>query len=49
LFAGFEGEGGPWALGFGADTIFQTSAQFSNLSSLPFSATFAAEYRIARR
>ena len=40
LNVGFEG--GPWGLGFGADTIYQTSAQFSNLSSLPFLATFAA-------
>jgi hypothetical protein len=46
LFAGVEGEGGPWGLGFGADTIFQTS-QFSNLSSLPFSATFAANNIVA--
>jgi len=47
LFVGVEGEGGPWALGFGADTIYQTSAQFSNLSSLPFSATFAANNIVA--
>jgi hypothetical protein len=47
LFVGVEGEGGPWALGFGADTIYQTSAQFSNLSSLPFSATFAANNSVA--
>jgi Domain of unknown function (DUF5666) len=47
LFVGVEGEGGPWALGFGADTIFQTSAQFNNLSSLPFSATFAANNIVA--
>jgi hypothetical protein len=47
LFAGIEGEGGPWSLGFGADTTFQTSAQFSNLSSLPFSATFAANNIVA--
>ena len=40
-------EGGPWALGFGANTIYQTSAQFSNLSSLPFSATFAANNIVA--
>jgi hypothetical protein len=47
LFVGVEGEGEPWALGFGADTIFKTSAQFSNLSSLPFSATFAANNIVA--
>lgn len=47
LFGGVEGEGGPWGLGFGADTIYQTSAQFSNLSSLPFSATFAANNMVA--
>jgi Domain of unknown function (DUF5666) len=47
LFVGVEGEGGPWGLGFGADTIFQTSAQFSNLSGLPFSATFAANNMVA--
>jgi hypothetical protein len=47
LFVGVESEGGPWALGFGADAIFQTSAQFSNLSSLPFSATFAANNIVA--
>jgi hypothetical protein len=45
LYVGFEG--GPWGLGFGADTIYQTSAQFSNLSSLPFSATFAANNIVA--
>jgi hypothetical protein len=45
LYVGFEG--GPWALGFGADTIYQTSAQFSNLSSLPFSASFAANNIVA--
>jgi hypothetical protein len=45
LYVGFEG--GPWGLGFGADTIYQTSAQFSNLSSLPFSATFAADNIVA--
>lgn len=47
LFTGVEAEGVPWTLGFGADTIFQTSAQFSNLSSLPFSATFAANNMVA--
>jgi hypothetical protein len=47
LFVGVEGEGGPWALGFGADTIFQMSSQFNNLSSLPFSATFAANNVVA--
>jgi hypothetical protein len=47
LFAGVEGEGGSWALGFGADTIFQTSAQVNNLPSLPFSATFAANNMVA--
>jgi Domain of unknown function (DUF5666) len=40
-------EGGPWALGFGANAIYQTSAQFGNLSSLPFSATFAANNIVA--
>jgi hypothetical protein len=45
LYVGFEG--GSWALGFGAETIYQTSAQFSNLSSLPFSATFAANNIVA--
>jgi hypothetical protein len=45
LYVGFEG--GPWGLGFGADTIYQTSARFSNLSSLPFSATFAANNMVA--
>jgi hypothetical protein len=40
-------EGGPWALGFGANAVYQTSAQFSNLSSLPFSATFAANNAVA--
>jgi hypothetical protein len=45
LYVGFEG--GVWGLGFGADTIYQTSAQFSNLSSLPFSATFAANNIVA--
>jgi uncharacterized protein DUF5666 len=47
LFDGVEGEGGPWALGFGGDTIFRTSAQFSNLSSLPFSATFGSNNMVA--
>jgi hypothetical protein len=45
LSVGFEG--GPWGLGFGADTIYQTSALFSNLSSLPFSAIFAANNTVA--
>jgi hypothetical protein len=45
LYVGLEG--GAWGLGFGADTIYQTSAQFSNLSSLPFSATFAANNIVA--
>ena len=40
-------DGGPWGLGFGADTIYQTSARFNNLSSLPFSATFAADNIVA--
>lgn len=45
LYVGFEG--GSWGLGFDADTIYQTSAQFGNLSSLPFSATFAANNIVA--
>ena len=47
LFDGVEGEGDSWGLGFGADTIFRTSAQLGNLSSLPFSATFAANNMVA--
>ena len=47
LFSGVEGEGGPWSLGFGADAIYQTSAQFSNLSSLPFSAIFGSNNIVA--
>ena len=35
-------EGGGWALGFDASTVYRTSAQFGNLSSLPFPARFDA-------
>jgi hypothetical protein len=35
-------EGGPWALGFGTTTVYKISAQFGNLSSLPFPAKFDA-------
>ena len=35
-------EGGPWALGFDTNTVYKTSAQLSNLSSLPFTARFDA-------
>ena len=35
-------EGGGWALGFDASTVYKTSAQFGNLSSLPFPARFDA-------
>jgi Domain of unknown function (DUF5666) len=35
-------EGGGWALGFGTTTVYKTSAQFGNLSSLPFPAKFDA-------
>ena len=34
--------GGGWALGFDASTVYKTSAQFGNLSSLPFPARFDA-------
>ena len=35
-------EGGPWALGFGTNTLYKTSAQFGNVSRLPFPARFDA-------
>jgi hypothetical protein len=44
LQVGFAGSS--WALSFGADTIYQTS-RFSNLSSLPFPATFSADNIVA--
>ena len=39
-------EGGPWGLGFGS-AAFRISAQFSNLQSLPFSASFNATNMVA--
>jgi hypothetical protein len=35
-------EGGGWALGFDTNTVYKPSAQFVNLSSLPFPARFDA-------
>jgi uncharacterized protein DUF5666 len=46
LFAGSQPVGS-WSLGFGADTLFQVSSQFSNQSNLPFSPIFNASNMVA--
>jgi len=46
LFAGATPEGA-WSFGFGDDTLFQVSAQLSNLSKLPFSPRFNASNIVA--